>query len=354
MLAYEAEFPLEAVPGGFTEYARVQQAVAYQHAYADWLARDAAKAACWGALSGTPVMIADDRPEPPRVGRPTDEVDAPAPPDSPPGLWDGVGVELHRRLANDVPPRLSRDDDGGALEVPALLVAFTDGRWMYLDVGSAVTRWHARGETEAGHLAQRVASGDQLVFLDGQARKDLLAKVLEVAGDVPELAVPAAWVDYWREALRRAHRAFDTYERLHSELARRGCARQSQTVRLWVIGQTIGPEDPEDIRRLGECLSDDALVANYMTIADAIQGLRSAHVRLGHRLGALARQVGTAAAAGLMDADEIIDPRTGLTASDFRDSLEILTVASVRPAGTVPYALTGWLRRADEKEAAVA
>jgi hypothetical protein len=353
VLGYEADSTLESVPDGFSEHRQIGKAIAYQHEYSAWLARDAAKSACWTALSDEPNSIQDDRPNPPHVDTSPAEGDVEnAPPDAPPGLWDGSLGSLERRLAHDVPPRLSADGGQGDLEVDALNVEFTDGRWMYIDAASSVTRWRPAGDgkAEAGHSADKIRPGDELVLLDGEARKDLLAKVLEIAEDVPELAVPAAWVDYWRDALRRGYVAFGTYERLHAALEDLGCARQAQTVRLWVIGQIIGPEDPEDVRRLGECLTDSTLVSNYRAIADAMRGLRRAHVRLGHRLGALARHVGSHSAAGLIDDDEIIDERSGLTASDFRDSVEILTVRSVQPAGRVPYAVTGLLRTSEEKE----
>ncbi len=356
VLAYQAEGALDAVPGGFTESTHIQRAVAYQRAYSAWLARDAAKAACWAKLSGEASSIPDEHPDPPRVEMPTDGGDGDGgPPDAPPGLWDGsLGSlsALEGRLVRDAPPRLSYDGQPDGLEVEALRVTFTNGRWMLVHLDSSVTRLRSRGgAAEAGHSARHIAPGDELVFVDGEARKDLLAKVLEVAEDVPELAVPAAWVDYWRDVLHRAYLRFTTYERLHDELERLGCDKQTQTVRLWVVGQTIGPEDPQDIRRVGEALGDDSLVTNYQAIADAIKNLRAAHVRLGHRLAVIARRVGPRAAAGLVDDDEIIDERTGITASDFRDSIDILTVQTVEAAGRVPFAVTGLLRSSDDREA---
>lgn len=355
VLAYETDSQLESVPGGFTECAQVRSAVAYQREYRAWLAREAAKASCWERLSGEATGIADDRPRPPRVEPGAVELgELPCPPDAPPGLWDGRFrglATLEERVGRDAPPQLSPGgaDGAGAMEVEALRVDFIDGRWMFLDSVGTVTKFGTDGFPEAGYAARNIVPGDRLVFLDGDAKKDLLAKVLEVAGELPEFAVPAAWIDYWRQALRRAHARCGTYEALGEALRARGCVRQTQTVRLWVVGQTIGPEDPEDIRRLGECIGDDVLVANYRTINGAIESLRHAHQALGQRLGALARHFGAATAAGRVGDDEIIDQRTGLTASDFRDSIEVLAVRAVGAAGTVPYAVTGRLRLPDEE-----
>lgn len=357
VLTYDRESTLQSVPGGFTEASQVQTAIAYQREFASWLARDAAKAACWERLSGEPATIPDDHPLPPRVdsGR-VAFVDLPPPPDVPPDLWDGPFgslAQLEDRLRRDAPPRLSlgEDREEGSILVESLRIDFQDGRWILLEVDAVATRYlPGRGLTEAGYPAGRIVQGDRLVFLDGEAKKDLLAKVVEVAGKLPEFAIPAAWVDYWRQSLRRAYSKFGTYERLRSELGRLGCVRETQTVRLWVVGQTIGPEDPDDIRRVGECLGDEPLKRSHREVNSAIESLRSAHRRLGHRVGALARQVGSATVAGALELDELIDERTGLTAADFRDSIEILEVRSVDPAGQVPYAVTGHLRAPGESE----
>lgn len=357
-LGYEVESPLEGVPGGFTEHRQMRSALAYQLAYSEWLSRDAAKSACWAELSGEPSSISDDHPEPPRVEVPNGGEEPLAPPEAPPGLWEGAAgnlSDLEGRLASDAPPRLSPEGQEDMLEVEAVRLDFVGDRWMYLGNSASVTRWLPKGaKAQSGYSAGDLSAGEELLLLDGEVRKDLLGKVLEVAGDVPELAAPAAWVDYWRDALRRAHDSFRSYEALRAELAQHGCVRQAQTIRLWVIGEVIGPDDSEDVRRLGECLDDEPLIANYRQVAEAMRSLRSAHQRLGRRLGTLMRDVGAAAASGLIADDEIIDERTGLAASDFRDSIEILKIASVQAVGVVPYALTGILRGADEKEAEVA
>jgi hypothetical protein len=361
VLAYDSEIPIEDVPGNFTESDAVRRAIAYQNAYADWLARDAQKARCWELLTGEKVSdVEDNRPNPPHVSTSGVAVaELPPPPDAPPGLWDGtIGSlgGLSERLELDVPPRLApddADDADDAIVVDALRIEFIDGRWMLIDRRGTVTKYHPAKGAEAGFDASRLNVGDEILVLDGQAKKDLLAKVLEVAGEMPELAVPAAWIDYWRQALNRGYIRFGTYRSLRTALAAKGCTLQVQSVRLWVVGQTIGPRDPQDIRRLGEVLDDRILIDSHGTINGAIESLRGAHVRLGNRIGALSRRVGGAAAAGHVDEDEVIDEKSGLTAADFRDSIEILTIRTINEGGNVPYAVTGQLRSAEDKEADV-
>lgn len=360
-LAYQAERPLLSGEDAFQEYRVVADAAAYQRAYATWRARDAAKAACWQRLSGEPSELTDDEPEPPRLTRTaeTESGQGPlVPPEAPPGLLDGALASLadldHRLQLADAPVLATEtiDGDGDGLEVDAIRIDFLDDRWMLIEANSTITLWGREG-AEAGHVAAEVKRGDQMVVFDGEAKKDLLAKVIEIAGDLPELAIPAAWVDTWRVALQRAYQRFGTYRALGESLAKRGCRVQTQSVRLWVVGQTIGPDDPLDIKRVGEVLEDEILIENYERVSGAVNALRRSHVRLGQRLGALARRIGPEAADGLIEADEVIDEQSGLTAADFGNSVEILEVAATSSGGRIPYAVAGRIWTGEELEVEV-
>jgi hypothetical protein len=275
-------------------------------------------------------------------------VDVPPAADEPPGLWEGAWAQL-----DDPTMRggASPDSPDAYEAVEAVRAYFSDGTWALLAVTGAVTRWRPNSaEPDPGSRVSDLRVGDELVFLDGDAHKDLVAKVLEVAGDVPGLMRPAAWVARWRTALLRARAQFGTYEALGCAMRARGCGVQTQTVRLWVVGVTIGPDDREDVRRLGEVLGDDLLVQRYADIHDAIRTLRGAHVRLGQRLARIARHVGPAARAGRIANDELIDERSGLTAADFEDAVDVVKVVRLEPAGTVPRIITGRRLPADEEE----
>lgn len=349
VLAYVPEGTL-TIAEPFIEAEQVRSTIAYQRKFSSWLARPALKARCWKALSAEDLQIADDEATAPNVDPSQVEFIAlPEPPDVPPGLWD-VGVpSLEQPEGNRAPHSSSAIDH--SISVDAVRVTFDDRRWVLLDRAGLVTRFsRTKQRADPGREVERLAVGDELVFLDGDARKDVLDKVLEVSKDIPHLATSATWVEYWRGALQRGKKKFGTYTALTDALHQKGCVRETQTVRLWVIGDTIGPIDPLDVKRLGAAIDDVPLRDHHATVYDGIEAFREAHAQLKERLGALALHVGSAASAGAIKADQIIDERSGLTAADFQGCVEILRIASISPAGNVPLVAIGRLHEARETE----
>lgn len=338
-----------ASDGLFSEAETVQSVIAIQTARERWLARPSTKARTWVVLTGEEVPIPDD-PEPTMADPPPAVVFAPQPPEVPPGLWDGrdwltalePGDAVHASADAAVEGRLDA-------VVAAVKVTFEDGRWAILDLGGSVTRFRrGSGTADPGFPIRQLQIGDQVLFLDGDSRKDLLAKVLEVAVEVPALAVAAGWVSHWRRVLAVSYRSFGTYEKFAARLRELGCSVQTQTIRLWVVGVTIGPEDPQDVFRVGQVAGDQALLNQHSEVVRAMRSLRGAHVKLGRRLADLAVHVGAAAAAGHVRRDEVIDERSGLTVADFQDSLDIVAVRSIDVLGDMPLVITGRLQGATE------
>jgi hypothetical protein len=350
VLAYTPERRL-VVAEPFIEAEYVRRTIAYQREHAAWLARPALKARCWKMLSAEDLGVLDDEIALPNVD-PSKVAFAslPEPPDVPPGLWD-VGIpSIEEPQAGRDRPVTSSEADRAVL-VDGLRVIFEDGRWAILDLAGTVTRFSsALQRAESGTDVARLSIEDEVVFLDGDARKDILGKVLDVAKEIPHLATAATWVEYWRDALHRGRRRFGTYTAFAEALHARGCRRETQTVRLWVVGETIGPSDPLDVRRVGEALEDGPLRDHHQTVYQGIHAFRGAHAQLMQRVGALALQVGPAASAGAIRADEVIDERSGLTAADFQGCVEILRVRSMERVGLVPLAAVGRLHEAREME----
>lgn len=272
---------------------------------------------------------------------------SPTPPEVPPGLWDGAGWTVNIEPGSS-PTGKDTSRPPVSRCAPGLQVNFTDGTWAWLRDDSLVWRWRRHSARTDQLEASRLAVGDDVVFIDGDAHKTLLAKVLEVASKVPELAVASVWVQQWRTALTHAHLAQGGYSAVARALAARGCRVQAQTVRLWCIGTTIGPDDQQDVRRLGELVGDPILQTRYDEVWQAMETLRHAHVRLGRRLAALTRSLGPAADAGSLPADEILDRASGLTAADVETAVVMATVARVEKVPAVPHILAGQRRTPDE------
>ncbi|MGH9090800.1 MAG: DrmE family protein [Acidimicrobiales bacterium] len=356
VLAYTPEGPVESVARGYDEVDLIRRAVALQAEREAWTGRAYAKDLVWSELSGDArLVLSDDAPT--RVeggGVGVRVTTTPSPPDVPPGLWGGDGwlADLEPTRSDD-PAAADRGGvaRSGSSVVGAVRITFDDGRWTLAEVAGTVTRFRpGTGAPEPAYPVSSVKPGDRLLFFDGDSRKDLLAKVIEVAVEVPALAVAAGWVAHWRRTLGVAYRVFGSYPAFADALLAEGCTVQDQTVRLWVIGVTIGPEDDDDVRRVGVVMDDPVLRDRHDEVCRAIHSLRGAHVRLSQRLSDLARKVGSAAEAGLMDADEVVDERSGLTVADFRESVDILTVSAVESAGDVPYVLIGTVNGPESEE----
>jgi hypothetical protein len=345
ILTYATERSLAAIHDGFVEADRVAASADYHRERAAWLGADAIRATSWNTLSGDAVPVPEAAAE--RRREPVILVDAPAP-DLPPDLWSGVGV-----LA--APQEV--DIDLTAIEVAAstgpraqfasaVRVTFDDSTWVLLDTGSTVTRYDALTQrAKAGFDVNRISSGEEIVFLDDDARKDVLTKVIEVAGQVSHLAVAATWANYWRKALLRGKQLCGTYTSFAERLEDAGCERSVVSVRFWVVGDVIGPRDEQDIRRVGEVIDDAVLRDRWRDVAKGIAAFRKAHTELTKRVGALAIRYGAGAATGAVRRDELIDERTGFTAGDFSDCVEIKRVKTVAPEGVVPVSMLGRLRR---------
>ncbi len=348
VLAYAPQAPDEA-PVRFSEVDVVRRSVALQADRAAWLARPALKARTWAQLTGAPVQVDDDGPAPIPDAGDVSVLEPPAPPEVPPGLWSGRGwFAALEPLASASVGRGPAD----ALDavVPAVRVRFADGRWALLETNGTVRRWRAAtGQVDPAFPVARLCPGDTLVFIDGDGHKDLLDKVVEVTAKVPALATAADWVAHWHGVVKAAKEAHGSFAALGRALRDRGCRVEDQTVRLWVVGVTIGPDDPADVRRVGEETGDPVLLDRHAEVHRAIRTLRGAHAKLGRRLIRLEQQLGPAAATGRLAGDELVDEASGLTAADFQHSIDLAGVASTEAAGDVPRVLTGRLRASEEE-----
>jgi hypothetical protein len=330
----------------FDEAEMVATAIGRQDAAGLRLSDPAQRTRAWASLrSGSADGGVSGRTDGDGLARPGGVmITEPVPPEVPPGLWDGTGwiAPLEPDGASDTPTTgTGRIGDTS----PGFRATFADGSWAWLAERGLVWRWRPHAGRPEQIEASRLAVGDELVFIDGDAHKTLLAKLLDVAENIPGLAVGAGWHGHWRAVLQHAHERSGSYNGLARTLATVGCRVQGQTVRLWCVGVTIGPDDFQDLQRVGQIAEDPVLLTQGAEVWRAMQTLRNAHVKVGKRLAALARAIGPAAGAGRLPADEVIDPVSGLTAGDLGTAVTMLRVTRLERMPAVPDILAGTRRR---------
>jgi len=336
--------PAEQPAGSaFSEAAMIAAAISRQDSAAARMSGPAQRIRAWtGLRSGA----ADSPPHGTPGGTPPASrvtITEPAPPEVPPGLWDGSGwiASLEPGPAGDGDRRTAARQPGIGDTAPGFRVTFADGTWACLAAHGQVWRWRRHAGIPRQAQAHELAIGDEVVLIDGDAHKTLLAKLLDAAENIPALAVASGWHECWQAALRRAYARAGSYAALARALAGAGCRVQAEAVRLWCIGATIGPEDPADLARVGKTAGDPVLAAQAAEVWRAMQTLRNAHVKVGRRLAALALAIGPAAGDGRLPADEIIDPASGLTAGDLGATVTVLRVSKIDAAPSIPMVLAG-------------
>jgi dihydropteroate synthase len=101
------------------------------------------------------------------------------------------------------------------------------------------------------------------------------------------------------------------------------------TLRGWLSGNILCPEDPEDLRRLAEVLEMSFVVSHHQRIYQAAKRLRGLHRVLARRLNSWLEEQ----ASGSVKAkdDDVLDAELGITFGDFHNSLLILRVQEVQP-----------------------
>jgi hypothetical protein len=182
-------------------------------------------------------------------------------------------------------------------------------------------------------LQERYASSlrpnEKILYIEGQRRQNLYDLILSRVHKHPSFQIHLALIRRWQDDLRLAYstrKNATSAEEVLIELQHKGSKIQtSLTVRNWLNGLCLCPDDPEDLRRLAEIMGLGFVADQYKRIHKAAQRIRGLHIGLGLRLCGWLE----GAAKGLDDDTEVFDEELGLTFADFKTSLVVLTVQSV-------------------------
>jgi hypothetical protein len=218
----------------------------------------------------------------------------------------------------------------------AVQIEFEEGWRMVLapdETINVVTQAGGTHKADERH-ATSLRKGDRVVVIHGQRRQSLYDLIIARVHRNPAFELHIALIRRWQEDFGVAYDRWRRYgvrnlDELLNLLRQHGSMLTSPfTLRLWLWGRTLCPDDVEDLRRVAEVLDMGFVQQHYRRIGVAAARLRGLHRGLSSRLNHwLDRQAqGTSAT----DWDEQIDSELGLTFADFRNSLLILRVNDVR------------------------
>lgn len=220
-----------------------------------------------------------------------------------------VADRLSSVLADSGEASLSRQtaESSSDEEAELIPVFLSNGHVWWLNPQRAV------GVLVDGHYCHRLARelhpGDQLVVPRGEGRDEIFGRLVQAAhrrGDVSDLDV---LLGRFRIACRSV---WEECDRNWAEVKRRleavGAHAVNQT-KSWAEGSTIAPEDPEDVRRIGELAGDRHLVNSWATVAAIASEIRSLHSRLGRSLSqALGEVAARRPGSGITRLEEVLGP----------------------------------------------
>lgn len=178
-----------------------------------------------------------------------------------------------------------------------------------------------------------VQQGDRVIFIHGQQRQNFYELIISRVHQHPSMILNLALIERWRTDFVNAYqkwkeRGTRNLDGLLRCLNDKGSSlKSSASLRRWLQGRTLCPDEVEDLRRLADVLAMDYVRQHYKRIEHAAKRLRGLHVGLSNRLNRWIEQ--QAAGIHTVNDDYVIDLGLNLTFGDLRSSLMLLHVEGV-------------------------
>jgi len=189
-----------------------------------------------------------------------------------------------------------------------------------------------------------VRANEYALLIHGQRRQNLYDLIISRVHRHPSIELHLAMIRRWQEDLRVAYAQWreeagdlngsrkctyrDTEDLLCCMKRLGSTLTSSAALNLWLNGSVLCPQDPEDLRRVGEILNMKFVLQHYRRISQAASRLRGLHRGLSNKLNRwLQEQI-----AGVIQSrdDDVIDNELGLTFGDLRNSLLILQIKKMQ------------------------
>ncbi|MDL5054910.1 DrmE family protein [Oscillatoria laete-virens NRMC-F 0139] len=254
-----------------------------------------------------------------------------------------VVQELNRLMQDDDADGLNSDyvthshqpADVGQMVDKAWDVEFTNGNHIFFasdDMVNVIAEKNGKTTTDERFVSS-LRSGDKILYISGQSRQSLFDLLVSRVYDNPAISLHVKLVERWHEELVKAYnqrKRLDSswsLDKLFEEMRLRGTKiSDSQPLRYWLKGDTLRPQDAEDLRRLAEIFNLEFIKQHYKRIHRAGGRLHGLHVSLSRRLNSWIQDGTPDLFAETSGNDDLVDEELGLTLRDFMNSVRVLAV----------------------------
>ncbi len=212
--------------------------------------------------------------------------------------------------------------DGQSRDPDTYVVTFDNGLQESFQGGRRLTTYNKSTHEVRKRPARTIEAGDSIVRL-GDAEQDFYEYLREKEKSRGNLDEKEQLVEYWRDILRTA-REESSLEDIQATLDEHGSSIESTAaIRLWISGETTGPQDPKDVRRVLEAYQPDALGV-YDEINTAVEWIREFNEQVGEEIRKLI--------AGELDSRKSLDVDGDVRQRiiELREKIEVVQVEDVR------------------------
>jgi len=131
--------------------------------------------------------------------------------------------------------------------------------------------------------------GDTIIIIAENARVSLFDRVVQIAENQPALQYLASFRREWQEAMKTLQEKYQCrtqgYDLVYSDLKKSGSSISTTlSVRNWVTGRIMGPNDLSSIVAVGRVSKSDAIEKNAAAFDSAFHTIRTIHQTLGRKL----------------------------------------------------------------------
>lgn len=185
--------------------------------------------------------------------------------------------------------------------------------------------------------------GDRLIRIDPVLRESLREKIFSanpLQQTEPELqAIAERWRAELVAGIRAPKAGPDIRESMtHAEVLSRIRARGSTitnpaTIGHWARGTVHGPQDINDILRVGQAIGSEWLMNHWRKVGLALIAIRSGSISLGHQITKLIQRAALGDLELSADEQQFLE-QTGITMGELQDAATLVTVSSVSPDTT--------------------